>query len=304
MRPSKELLQKLSQILPSDAFFPDEVLAPHTTFRIGGPCVAMVLPQSMESVAEVLQLLNETGTSYFVMGGGSNLLVSDRGFDGIIIKTSGLNTLTIEDTKLTAGAGNPLGRIAVAAAKASLSGLEFAHGIPGTVGGGVCMNAGAYGGEMSQVVLESRYATACGELRTLKADEHAFAYRDSFFLQNRDCFLLETVFSLKQGDSEASFAHMRELWEKRKASQPLELPSAGSMFKRPPGHFAGKLIDDCGLRGISEGGAMVSPKHANFIVNTGNATADDVLRLIERVKEAVLSRFGVEMHCEVRRLGF
>ncbi len=304
MHPSQELLQKLSELLPSDAFLPDEVLAPHTTFRIGGPCVAMVLPHDVETVVKVLKLLRETETPYFVMGGGSNLLVADRGYDGIVIKTSRLNQLIIDGTKLTAGAGNPLGRVAVAAARASLSGLEYAHGIPGTVGGGVCMNAGAYGGEMSQVVVESRYATADGEVRTLSAGEHNFAYRDSFFLQNRDCILLDTTFALAPGDSESSFERMRELWERRKSTQPLEYPSAGSMFKRPPGYYAGKLIDDCGLRGLAVGGAMVSTKHANFIINTGNATADDVIRLIEKVREAVLARFGVEMHCEVRRLGF
>lgn len=277
-----------------------EPMARHTSFRIGGPAALMALPATEEEAALVVKTARELGVIPFFLGNGSNLLVPDEGYNGFVVKLSGeLNRVREEEGCLVAGGAVTLARLANVALEHGLTGLEFASGIPGTVGGAVTMNAGAYNGEMAQVVALVTCLTAEGELE--QVTDFDFAYRHSAFSDGTR-LILSARFRLERGDKAAIRARMDELAEKRQSKQPLEYPSAGSMFKRPTGYFAAALIDQCGLKGLTVGGAQVSEKHAGFVVNRGGATCADVLELVRQVKERVLARTGVELEMEVRVL--
>ena len=280
----------------------DEPMSKHTTFRIGGPAALMGLPKSAGEARMAVKAARELAVEPFFLGNGSNLLVADEGYPGFIMKLTGdFDEIREVGQGLEAGSAAPLSRLSGRALELGLTGLEFAGGIPGSVGGAVMMNAGAYGGEMAQVLESVAFLDEEGEVRTLPASECGFGYRHSVF-SNRKCLILKARFQLKQGDGDAIKARMDELTAQRKAKQPLEYPSAGSMFKRPPGHFAAALIDQCGLKGLAVGGAQVSEKHAGFVVNRGGATCADVLELVRQVKARVLSQTGVELEMEVRVL--
>lgn len=280
----------------------DEPMSKHTTFRIGGPAALMGLPKSAGEARMAVKAARELAVEPFFLGNGSNLLVADEGYPGFIMKLTGdFDEIREVGQGLEAGSAALLSRLSGRALELGLTGLEFAGGIPGSVGGAVMMNAGAYGGETAQVLESVAFLDEEGEVRTLPASECGFGYRHSVF-SNRKCLILKARFQLKQGDGDAIKARMDELTAQRKAKQPLEYPSAGSMFKRPPGHFAAALIDQCGLKGLAVGGAQVSEKHAGFVVNRGGATCADVLELVRQVKARVLSQTGVELEMEVRVL--
>ena len=294
------LLRDIRADFPDLSLRENEPLSRHCSFRIGGPAAAMLLPSRADELAAVCQWLGDKGVKPFILGNGTNLLFSDNGLDRVVVKTSpGAGSISVRGDSVAAEAGATLARAASEALAAGLTGLEFAHGIPGSVGGGVVMNAGAYGGELKDVVAETDYLDENLCLRTLRGPEHDFSYRHSFFSE-REGVVLRTVFSLTPGDPAAISARMRELAEKRRSSQPLEMPSAGSTFKRPTGGYAAALIDEAGLKGFAVGGAQVSPKHAGFVVNTGGATCSDVLRLIEHIQKTVLDRSGILLEPEVR----
>lgn len=300
---SKALQEYLKTVLPEDHIRMEEPMDRHTTFRVGGPAECFITVDTKEQLKKVLTYLKQTGWDYFLVGNGSNLLVSDKGYRGVII-TLGGEFCKIErhgDT-IRAGAGVLLGSVAQEALRSGLTGLEFAAGIPGTVGGGVRMNAGAYGGELSQVVTEVEVMNDDGELLTLDNAAMAFGYRASA-VKDRPYVVTAMEVRLTPGEPEAIRERMLELAKQRREKQPLELPSAGSTFKRPEGMFAGKLIQDSGLRGHKHGGAQISEKHCGFIVNCGNATATDIIELIEETKETVEKNFGVELEPEVIFLG-
>jgi UDP-N-acetylmuramate dehydrogenase len=260
----------------------------------------MALPGTPEELEALCQLLSRKGVEPLVIGNGTNLLFPDEGFDRLVIKTGpNVAGLSVIGNTVTAACGVSLARVAVAAMEAGLTGLEFAHGIPGSVGGGVVMNAGAYGGELKDVVTRTTYLDEAMTCRTLTGQEHEFSYRHSF-LSDRPGVILSVTMTLTPGDKQAISARMKELSEKRRASQPLELPSAGSTFKRPAAGYAAALIDEAGLKGYTIGGAQVSEKHAGFVVNVGGATCQDVLRLMEHIQNTVLSRSGVMLEPEVR----
>jgi UDP-N-acetylmuramate dehydrogenase len=278
-----------------------EPLAAHTTFRIGGPARLMAFPKNQEEFSAILALCAQEGENPLVLGNGSNVLAPDEGLDRLVICTKNLTGLTVEGNTITVEAGCTMAKAAMAALNAGLTGLEFAHGIPGTVGGGAIMNAGAYGGELKNVVRSVDCLTQDGTLVTRQGEELGFGYR-------RSCFEKEglTVFSvtmeLTPGDPAQIKAQMEEYAAKRRASQPLEYPSAGSTFKRPEGHFAGRLIEDAGLKGLTVGGAQVSEKHAGFVINKGGATCADVLGLTHAIQGAVYAKFGVMLELEVKLL--
>ena len=280
-----------------------EPMSRHTTFRIGGPVRLMALPKTEKEAQAVLKTAWELECPPFFLGNGSNLLVADAGYEGFVLKLTGeMRQVREVNRRLVAGSAMLLSQLAWAALGRGLAGLEFAHGIPGSLGGAVTMNAGAYGGEMAQVVTAVTCLTRRGELETVPADRCAFSYRHSAF-SDGSRLILRVEFSLPQGDPEEIRAKIEDLARRRKEKQPLEWPSAGSMFKRPPGHFAAALIDQCGLKGLTVGGAQVSEKHAGFVVNRGGATCADVLALVDQVRERVLRQTGVELEMEVRVLG-
>ena len=280
-----------------------EPMSRHTTFRIGGPVRLMALPKTEKEAQAVLKTAWELECPPFFLGNGSNLLVADAGYEGFVLKLAGeMDQVREVNRRLVAGSAMLLSRLAWAALGRGLAGLEFAHGIPGSLGGAVTMNAGAYGGEMAQVVTAVTCLTRRGELETVPADRCAFSYRHSAF-SDGSRLILRVEFSLPQGDPEEIRAKIEDLARRRKEKQPLEWPSAGSMFKRPPGHFAAALIDQCGLKGLTVGGAQVSEKHAGFVINRGGATCADVLALVDQVRERVLRQTGVELEMEVRVLG-
>ena len=297
---SQNLLERLSAALPALQLLADEPLSRHTSFRIGGPARILACPQSEEELRALLDFCRAEGLTPRILGGGTNVLAPDGGLPGIVISTRGLDGLNrIDALSLEAGAGVPLARLAVFARAAGLTGLEFAHGIPGTVGGGMYMNAGAYGGELAQTAVSARFLDLSGKLHTLEGEELGLGYRRSAFMA-MDGVIVSARFRLAEGDPEAIGARMRELMERRKASQPLELPSAGSTFKRPVGGYAAALIQNAGLKGLRVGDAAVSEKHSGFVVNLGSATAADVLTLIARVRERVKADSGIELEPEVR----
>lgn len=298
-----ELDKWAAEYLPDLKITHDEPMSRHISFRVGGPAKRMAFPTSGEQLVLLLDYARECGARPLVIGNGTNLLAPDEGLDRLVIDTSvGLNRLETgtEPDTLTAEAGVSLARLADFACKQSLTGLEFAHGIPGTVGGAVCMNAGAYDGEMKHVVEHVTLLFPEEGIRTLSCREMDFSYRHSLLSERPDAVVLRAVFHLAPGDKETIRARMQELMARRKASQPLEYPSAGSTFKRPTGYFAGTLIEQCGLKGLTVGGAQVSEKHAGFVINTGTATAADVLAVIHQVQERVFEEKGVRLEPEVR----
>lgn len=280
----------------------NEPLKNHVSFKTGGNAKYFVTPENAEQLVCVIKALRENGEKYFVMGNGSNLLVSDSGFDGTVICIGrNMSAITVNGCEITAMSGALLSRIASVALKASLTGFEFASGIPGSLGGAVVMNAGAYGGEMKDVIVKTEYLSKDGELKCVSGEEHGFGYRKSIFAEGD--VVISSVISLKHGDSDKIRSTMDELNCRRREKQPLEYPSAGSTFKRPEGYFAAKLIDDSGLRGFKCGGAMVSEKHCGFVINYDNATSSDIYRLMGHVKSVVYDKFGVMLEPEVRLLG-
>ncbi len=296
-------LQYANQLLPQDAILRKEPMAKHTTFRLGGPADCMVAVQNIEQLAKILSYIVKAGLPYFLLGNGSNLLVGDKGYRGIVLRLAGEFTkISVEENCILAGAGALLSKTAQAAKEHSLAGLEFASGIPGTVGGAIVMNAGAYGGEMKQVVRLVRVMTQTGEILELDNETMEFAYRKSV-VKNRPYIVLDTRLELAKGEAALIAGKMEELAAERRKKQPLEYASAGSTFQRPEGYFAGKLIMDAGLRGCCIGGAQVAEKHCGFIINKGNASAADVAELITEVAERVKERFGVTLVPEVIRLG-
>ena len=301
---SEAVVQALKQYVPEENICLQEPMAGHTTFRIGGPADCLVELESEEQLIRVQNYLNKVELPYFILGNGSNLLVSDEGYRGVVLRIgSGMNRISVNGCELTAEAGATMAQVARAAMEHGLTGLEFASGIPGTVGGGVVMNAGAYDGEMSQVVKQVRVVSRTGESMELDNGTMEFGYRKSSIREH--CFIVtKVVFQLQTGEREQIKAKMEELVARRREKQPLEYPSAGSTFKRPCGHFAGKLIMDAGLRGYQCGGAKVSEKHCGFVVNAGGATAKDVRRLIQDVQEIIQDKFNVNLETEVLFLGW
>ena len=280
-----------------------EPMKNHTTFRIGGPADALALPKTPEEVAEVVRFCHEHAQPYYVLGNGSNLLVSDEGYRGLVLQLyRNFNDIQVNGETITVQSGAMLAAVARTAYQTGLTGLEFASGIPGPIGGAVVMNAGAYGGEMKNVLKEVTVLTKEGEVLVIPAKALELGYRTSVIPKN-GWIVLGAVLQLKKGDQEQILARMEELKEQRITKQPLDLPSAGSTFKRPEGYFAGKLIMDAGLRGFTVGGAQVSEKHCGFVVNRGNATAADVWKLICEVKRRVKEMTGVELEPEVKLLG-
>lgn len=275
-----------------------------TSFRAGGRADLLVIPQSLEELSFVLRELDKEGIPHMVIGNGSNILVKDGGYRGALVKLGeAFSTIQIEGDCLTAGCGALMSAVAKAALEAELTGFEFASGIPGSLGGAVFMNAGAYGGEMVQIIREARILKKDGSSSyTMTCDELDLSYRHSILHETGDVAVSVSL-GLSKGKREQIQEQMKELAAKRKEKQPISLPSAGSFFKRPKGHFAGKLIQDAGLKGLSVGGAQVSPLHSGFIVNTGNATASDIIQLMEVVQAAVSDKFGVKLEPEVRIIG-
>nr|WP_302391565.1 UDP-N-acetylmuramate dehydrogenase [uncultured Blautia sp.] len=295
--------QKFIEIFGNNRVLFDEPMSQHTTFRIGGPADVFVMPENYEQIREVLRLCKEEKLPFFVLGNGSNLLVSDSGYRGVIIQMDrNMEEIRLDGEEIHACAGALLSSVAVAARNASLTGFEFAGGIPGTIGGAAVMNAGAYGGELKDVLKEVTVMTREGEILTIPADKLEMGYRTSI-IKTAGYLVLEAVISLKKGDEEKIRAVMKELSERRTEKQPLDYPSAGSTFKRPEGYFAGKLIMDSGLRGYRAGGAQVSEKHCGFVINAGGATAEDVRSLMDHVIRVVREKYGVTLEPEVKFLG-
>lgn len=281
--------------------FENEPMSRHTTFKLGGPADIFIVPGNKEMLQKINDFCKKEQICVFIIGNGSNLLISDKGIRGAVIKSSGMNEIKAQDEIITCGAGVQLKTLCDFARNAGLTGLEFAYGIPGTVGGAVYMNAGAYGGEMKDAVTSVKYLEGTGE-RELNAGELNFGYRHSAFT-GTGRVITEVALELKRGDKEEISAKMHELMERRRSKQPLEWPSAGSVFKRPAGNFAGTLIEKCGLKGTRVGGAMVSEKHAGFIVNAGGASCSNVLNLIEKIQSEVLKQTGISLECEIRMVG-
>ena len=276
----------------------DEPLEKHTSFQIGGPADIVVIPQSEDELIAVNSILWKSQTPYFFMGNGSNLLVSDKGYRGVVVKTTGLHDISAEEDIVTVSAGVLMSKTANVLQRSGLSGFEALSGIPGTVGGAVCMNAGAYGTEIKDILVQTRFLDG-EEIKTLDGTQHEFSYRHSFFSDKPYC-VISSKLKLTPCDPVQIKQKMMEYTQRRVTKQPLNLPSAGSTFKRPPGFYASKLIEDCGLKGTRVGGASVSEKHSGFLVNDQGATCDEMLRLIELVKQTVYKKFGVELELEVK----
>ncbi len=299
----KEFYDALAQLTAEKNVLTDEPMKKHVTFRVGGAADYFVSPESAEEVQKIILLCKEAGMPYYILGNGSNLLVSDHGYRGVIIQIyKSMSEVSVKGELVTAQAGALLSAIAAKAAEESLTGFEFASGIPGTIGGAAVMNAGAYGGEMKDVLEQVTVLTKEGELLTLPREELEMGYRTSRVARNQ-YIVLEAVIRLTHGEQKQIRETMNELKEKRTTKQPLEYPSAGSTFKRPEGYFAGKLIEDAGLRGFQVGGAQVSEKHCGFVINKDNATAAEVRELIRQVSERVKANSGVTLEPEVKMLG-
>lgn len=280
-------------------FLQDESLKKHITFKVGGNAKFVAMPNTKHQVISLLRFLKENDIRYYILGRGSNVIFRDEGFDGVIIKTSGLQQIDfLPDNKVYAGAGVVLNVLCKALQEKSLAGLEFCYGIPGNVGGGLYMNCGAYGGEICTAVCEVEYIDENSNIKTISAEDCCFSYRNSIF-QHNDWFITGCTFKLSNGVKEDILAFMEDIMQRRIDKQPLDKPSAGSSFKRPVGHFAAALIDQCGLKGCSIGGAQVSEKHAGFIVNTGSATCKDIVELAEYVERTVLEKSGVAIEKEM-----
>lgn len=299
----QEFETRLFHTIDKEKIYVNEKMEKHTTFRIGGPADYFVMPSDVTDVKAVIELCEQEKVPYYVVGNGSNLLVGDKGFRGVIIQIAGnMNQLQADGEVITAQAGCSLAQIAGKALDEELAGFEFAAGIPGTLGGAVRMNAGAYGGEIKDVLESAVVLTREGKVMELSVNEMEFGYRTSI-IERTGWTILGGKISLHKGKREEIKAVMDDLREKRVSKQPLEYPSAGSTFKRPKGYFAGKLIQDAGLRGFRVGGACVSEKHSGFVINIDHATADDVVSLMEQVDEKVRAQFGVGLEPEVRRIG-
>lgn len=298
----KDFYNRLVDIVSKEAVLENEPMSKHTTFRIGGNADVFVSPK-ISQVFEILALAKEFDVPVTVIGNGSNLLVGDKGIRGLVLSFGKeAEEIQLEGTKMTVSAGTILAKAAAEAAKNSLTGLEFAAGIPGSLGGAIVMNAGAYGGEMKDVVVSAKVLTPEGEIKELSKEELDLSYRHSC-IPEKNYIVLEATFELTPGDETAIREMMEDFKGRRVEKQPLEYPSAGSTFKRPEGYFAGKLIQDADLRGYQVGGAQVSEKHCGFVINKGTATAKDVLQLIEDVKKIVYDKFQVELEPEVKMIG-
>lgn len=294
----------LVQQLSADTVKINEEMKKHTTFRIGGPASVFVEVEKEDDLVTAVKLCRQEQVPFFILGNGSNLLVSDAGYDGVVLHIgAGMRAIHVDGTQITAQAGAMLSQVAHAALEHGLTGMEFAAGIPGSLGGACMMNAGAYGGEMSQILTSVRALSPEGEVVELPVGELALGYRHSMMME-KSYIVLAAQIKLESGDKEAIRARMDELKVQRTSKQPLDMPSAGSTFKRPEGAFAGKLIMDAGLRGYRVGDAMVSEKHCGFVVNAGHATAQDVCQLIKDVHEIVKEKFDKELDPEIRFLGF
>lgn len=299
----EEIKNEFCEIMGDGQVMTQEPMSSHTTFRIGGPAEFFVCPQTVEELGKTLKICRKYQIPYFILGNGSNLLVSDRGYQGVIIQLfRNMNRVTVEGERIQAQAGALLSTIAKQALSCSLAGFEFAGGIPGTLGGAVVMNAGAYGGELKDVLEEVRVMTPEGEILTIPFEKLEMGYRTSI-VKKKNYIVLEATIKLHKGEEAQIRQQMRELTERRTTKQPLELPSAGSTFKRPEGYFAGKLIMDSGLRGYRVGGAQVSEKHCGFVVNVEHATAEEVRQLMRDVTDRVYERFQVTLEPEVKFLG-
>ncbi len=300
---NQNLIDELCIIVGKHNVKTDEPMSKHTTFRIGGPAQIFVTPHTVEEIGKVVAACNICQVPFFILGRGSNLLVSDAGIEGVIVEFGeNFSEYTIDGTTVKAQAGASLAKLGNAAEKASLTGFEFAAGIPGSLGGAVMMNAGAYGGEMKNVVDRVWLMDKEGNLLEKSGAEMDFRYRHSI-VEDEGYIVLEAALTLQKGDIKDIHTRMEELAQARRSKQPLEFPSAGSTFKRPEGYFAGKLIMDAGLRGYSVGGAQVSEKHCGFVINKGGATAADVMQLIEEVRSRVYEQFHVELEPEVKICG-
>lgn len=300
---SSWVLDFIRKYIPKEDILLREPMSGHTTFRVGGEAQCLVRISAADQLGALLPCFKEKGIPYFILGNGSNLLVGDKGYPGIMLQIgSKMNAIKVDGNRVRAEAGALLSQAAVCAQKNGLTGLEFASGIPGTVGGGIVMNAGAYGGEIKQVAERVTLMDDRGEITVAEKDAMEFGYRTSI-IKHKPFTVLEAEFSLEPGDKNEIKARMEELAAMRKAKQPLEYASAGSTFKRPEGHFAGKLIMEAGLRGYRVGGAQVSEKHCGFVINTGGATAADVLAVIREVQKRVKEDSGVTLDTEVILLG-
>ncbi len=300
---NEEFVQKLVSVTGKDGVSINEPMADHTSFKIGGPADIMIYPKNSTQLVNITRECMKSNVPFMVMGNGTNLLVSDRGIRGVVIKIyDNMAAFRVDNDTIELEAGILVSKASKLALEYSLSGLEFAEGIPGTVGGAVTMNAGAYIGEMCMVVYQTEYMDREGNIRTITGEEHCFSYRNSI-IQKSKGIVLKTRLKLQKGDSSEIKKQMDEFNFKRRDKQPLEWPSAGSVFKRPQGHFVGKLIDDSGLRGYGIGGAQISDKHSGFIINRGGATCSDVLALIKHIQDTVDEKFGVQLEPELRIIG-
>lgn len=300
---NQNFYEELKNIIPEERIKAGEPMKVHTTFRIGGPAKYFVIPETKEEIKEIIKCCKNVDMPYYILGNGSNLLVSDKGYEGVVIQIfKNMNQITVDGEYIIAQAGAILSSVANKALEAELTGFEFAAGIPGTLGGACVMNAGAYGGEMKDVLAGVSVLTQDGEFLTIPKEELELGYRTSV-IAKKNYIVLEATIKLTKGDKEAIKGRMDELKVQRTTKQPLEYPSAGSTFKRPAGYFAGKLIQDAGLRGFQVGGAQVSEKHCGFVINKDQATAADVAELMKQVSAKVKEQFGVELEAEVKRLG-
>ena len=296
-----EILLKIRERIGDEAVLENEPMANHTSMEVGGPAKYFFQPSSEEDLLFLVRLLEKEAYPYYIKGNGSNLIFRDEGFDGAVIEIRFMQNVTIKDDVVCAEAGILLKDLSALIEEASLTGFEFASGIPGSLGGAVCMNAGAYDGEMRDIIRTVRVMTKTGEILEKTGEEMEFSYRRSI-CSSGDYIVLSATLQLARGEQAKIREKIEDLTARRKEKQPLEYPSCGSVFKRPEGYFAGKLISDAGLKGYRIGGAQVSEKHAGFIINTGGATAQDVLDLIAYVQKTVLEKFGVHLECEVRIL--
>ena len=300
---SREFYRHLKEIINEKNILIDEPMKRHTTFRIGGPADYFIMPEGIKEVKDVVTLCRQEKMPYYIMGNGSNLLVGDKGYRGVIIQIyKNMNVITVTGSTVAAQAGALLSKVAGAAYESGLAGFEFASGIPGTIGGAVMMNAGAYGSEMKDRILSATVLTDENEVRILGKEELELGYRTSV-IARKGYLVLTVELGLETGDQREIKKQLDILKDERVSKQPLEYPSAGSTFKRPEGHFAGKLIQDSGLKGFQVGGAQVSEKHSGFVINKDQATAADVVSLMEQVREKVYQQFGVSLEPEVKRLG-
>jgi UDP-N-acetylmuramate dehydrogenase len=296
--------KSLEEIISKDKIRYNEPMSKHTTMRVGGPADIMVLPNTVQEIIDVINYAKENNIPVRVIGNGSNMIVSDLGIEGIVIKiTSNMSDVTVSGEYITCAAGAGMPKTAVIAKQNSLTGFEFACGIPGTIGGGVKMNAGAYGGQISDVLVSCKYLDENLNIKEIENKDMKYSYRHSIFIENPNYIVLEATFKLAKGNMEEIESKMKENNLARKTKQPFEYPSAGSVFRRPTGYFVGKLVQDAGLRGVSIGGAQVSEKHTGFIINKDNATCEDLRKLVKLVQDTVKEKFGVELQTEVEFVG-